>query len=217
MNFGFDYWKNKKINCLGDSITAGAGNDGYGWVEFLRENFPEAEIRKYGVSGSTVSICSKRKEKPFVERFEEMDKDFDLTIVFGGINDFINSVPLGEMGNGNLETFCGALEHIVTNLQKYNPTGQVMLITPMRVNRFKQYPCWNEKNEDNHTLLDYRNKLLEIAEYYSVPVLDFYSLAHINAECSEMRDGVLPDGLHPNKLGHQRMARKISQFIVTYM
>ena len=215
MKFGYEYWKDKKINCLGDSITCGAGNDGYGWVEFLKEAFPQADIRRHAVSGSTVAICSRRKEAPFVERFKEMDKDADLTILFGGINDFINSVPLGERGNGQLDSFCGALEHIIVSLQKQNPKGQILLISPMRVNQFKEYPSWYETNGDGHVLKDYRDALLEIAEYYAVPVLDFYSESQINAETAEMRRDILPDGLHPNAEGHERMARKIAARILT--
>ena len=215
MKIGYDYWKEKKINCLGDSITWGAGNDQYGWVEFLREVFPEADIRKHGVSGSTVAVCHKRKEAPFVERYKEMDMDADLHIVFGGVNDFINSVPLGQPGNGDIETFCGALEEIIKQLQKNSPLGQVMLITPMRVNNFRDFPCWYEKNEDGHVLEDYRNAILELGRQYAVPVLDFFSMAHINADCEEMKEALLPDGLHPNAAGYRRMTRKIAQFMVT--
>ena len=76
MKMGYDYWCDKKIVCLGDSITCGAGNDGYGWAEFLQEIFPQAQIVKHAVSGSTVAVCTRRKEAPFVERFEEIKRDY---------------------------------------------------------------------------------------------------------------------------------------------
>ncbi len=215
MKFGYEYWKDKKIACLGDSITCGAGNDGYGWVEFLKEAFPEADIRRHAVSGSTVAVCTRRKEAPFVERFLEIQRDYDLCIIFGGINDFINSVPLGERGNGQLDSFCGALEHIILTLQKENPKGQLLLLSPMRVNQFKEYPSWYELNKDHHVLKDYRDALLELAEHYAVPVLDLYSEAQINAETAEMRKTILPDGLHPSAAGHERMARKIAARILS--
>ncbi|MBQ8598981.1 MAG: SGNH/GDSL hydrolase family protein [Oscillospiraceae bacterium] len=217
MKIGYEYWSDKKIACLGDSITCGAGNDGYGWVEFLQEIFPQADIRKHAVSGSTVAVCSKRKEAPFVERMQEIKQDYDLCMIFGGINDFINSVPLGQRGNGDSQTFCGALEQIITTLLAENPQGQLMLLSPMRVNSFRDYPSWNEKNEDGHVLKDYRDALLELAEYYAVPVLDLYSMSSINAEVLEMRAAILPDGLHPSAEGHKRIARKTAQFLTTQL
>ncbi len=214
LTFGYDYWKDKKINCLGDSITWGAGNNCYGWVEFLREAFPQADIHSHAVSGSTVAVCTKRKEAPFVERFKEMDMTADLNIIFGGINDFINSVPLGRRGDGRVDSFCGAMEHIILSLMETNPKGQILLLSPMRVNGFKDYPSWFEENSDAHVLKDYRDALLELAEHYAVPVLDLYSEGMINAETPNMRAVVLPDGLHPSAIGHQRIARKVAGRIV---
>ena len=217
MKMGYDYWCDKKIVCLGDSITCGAGNDGYGWVEFLQEIFPQAQIVKHAVSGSTVAVCTRRKEAPFVERFEEIKRDYDLCVIFGGVNDFMNSVPLGQRGNGDINTFCGALEHIIKTLLKDNPQGEIMLLSPMRVNGFKEYPYWTEHNQDGHILKDYRDALLEMAEYYAIPVLDLFSMSNINAETAEMRSCTLPDGLHPSAEGHKRIARKTAQFIASFL
>ncbi len=215
MKIGYDYWQDKSINCLGDSITWGAGNNCYGWVEFLREAFPQAKIHSHAVSGSTVAVCPKRKEAPFVERFEEMDKSAELTIIFGGVNDFINSVPLGKRGDGRLDSFCGAMEHMILKWMEYDPAGQLLLLTPMRVNGFRDFPSWYECNDDGHVLKDYRDALLELAEYYAVPVLDLFREGMINAETPQIRAAVLPDGLHPSALGHERIARRVAAKILT--
>ncbi len=215
MKYGYDYWQDKKINCLGDSITWGAGNNCYGWVEFLREAFPNADIRSYAVSGSTVAVCNKRKEAPFVERFEDMDRDADLNIIFGGVNDFINAVPLGHRGDGHLDSFIGAMEYMIRKLMEYNPKGQILLLSPMRVNGFRDFPSWYEVNDDGHVLKDYRDALLELAEYYTVPVLDLFSEGMVNAETQQIREAILPDGLHPSALGHERIARKVAAKIIS--
>jgi lysophospholipase L1-like esterase len=215
MKIGYDYWQDKKIACLGDSITAGAGNNGYGWVEFLKEIFPQADVRKHGVSGSTVAVCDRRKEAPFVERMKEISPDYDLCIVFGGINDFINSVPLGEKGSSDIETFYGALEYLLRYLLEQNPKGEIMLLTPMRVNGFKEYPRWQELNKDGKILKQYRQAILELAEQYAVPVLDLFSMGGINTDVQAVQDALLPDALHPSKEGHMLLARKVAQFMVS--
>lgn len=215
MKFGYDYWKDKKIACLGDSITCGSGNDGYGWVEFLKEAFPEADIRRHAVSGSTVATCSRRKEAPFVERMKEISPDYDLCIIFGGINDFINSVPLGEKGSQDRGTFYGALEEMLRYLLERNPKGEIMLLSPMRVNGFKEYPRWQEQNGDGKVLKQYRQAVLELGEQYAIPVLDLFSMSGIGTEIQAVQDALLPDALHPSKEGHMLLARKVAQFMVS--
>lgn len=216
MKIGYDYWQDKKIACLGDSITAGSGDvDRYGWVGYLGEIFPQADIRRHGVSGSTVAVCDRRKEAPFVERMKEISPDYDLCIVFGGINDFINSVPLGEKGSEDIETFYGALEYLLRYLLEHNPKGEIMLLTPMRVNGFKEYPRWQELNNDGKILKQYRQAILELAEQYAVPVLDLFSMGGINTDVQAVQDALLPDALHPSHEGHILLARKVAQFMVS--
>lgn len=217
MKIGYEYWCDKKIVCLGDSITCGVGNDGYGWVEFLKEIFPKAQITKYAVDGSTIAVSPRRPETPFVEQIKEISPDYDLCIMLGGINDFINSVPMGERGNGDRHTFCGAVEEIIRSLQRKNPQGQLLLMTPMRVHQFRDFPSWQDKNDEGYQLKDYHAALLEMAEYYCVPVLDLYRLGHINGETPEMKAALLPDGIHPSAEGHRRIARKAAQFLTTYL
>lgn len=213
MKTGYEYWKDKKINCLGDSITFGHGDNGVSWVDHLRELMPEADIRKYGVCGSTVSIFSERDDS-FVERMPQMQMDYDLCIVYGGVNDYNHSLPLGTIESRGTDTFYGAVRYLAEQLLAGNPKGELFFITPMKTRDFKGYPHWNAGNEGGWKLIDYRNAIMDVCREYSIPVLDFFSTSGITADIPEMKAYIQPDGLHPSRAGYERMTRKIYNFIV---
>lgn len=213
---GYEYWNGKKINCLGDSITFGAGNDGHSWADELAELFPESEIRKYGICGSTLSRFEERSDA-FVERYHEMEMDYDLCIVYGGVNDYNHALPLGEIGDHGPDSFYGALDLLITELLAARPEGEVMFITPMKTRDFKDYPHWNTENAAGYRLKAYRDAIVEVCMQYSIPVLDLFSMSGITADIPEMKQLIQPDGLHPSRLGYLRMARKIYNFIVNIL
>lgn len=203
----------KVINCLGDSITYGANNNGISWADMLKQQIPSQTIKKYGVCGSTISLSAKRHDS-FYERYKEMDMNYDLTILFGGVNDFNHSLILGQMGDRDGRTFYGALNHIIVDLLQINPIGELMCITPLKCScEYKGYFHWNAKNECGHQLIDYRNAILEVAGFYSVPVLDLFSTSGITPDCAMVREKYLSDGLHPTNIGYERIARRVASFI----
>lgn len=210
---GFHYWKDRTVNCLGDSITYGDEKDGGSWVELLAGSIPFRTVRKYGVSGSTITISPERNDS-FYERYAQMEQDYDLTIIFGGINDFNRSLPLGQFGNQGGVTFYGALNEMIAGLLTLNPDGELMCITPMKAwFSQKDYPHWDSRNAEGHRLVDYRNAIIMVAGYYSVPVLDLFSFSGISPDCDGVKELYLSDGLHPTRAGYQRIARKIAAFI----
>ncbi|MDO4326829.1 MAG: SGNH/GDSL hydrolase family protein [bacterium] len=210
---GTAYFEGKIINCLGDSITQGVGNDNHSWVSMLEELLPVKKINNYGISGTTVSLFPE-KGKEFVSRFRDMDKDADVIIVFGGINDFNHSLPLGTMESEGEDSFYGAVKTIVRGLLEQYPLADIMFITPMKAFGFKDYPHWNTLNADGHRLVDYRNAILEVCNYYSIPVLDLFSQSNLTPDIPACKEKLLCDGLHPSRLGYERMTRKIYNFLV---
>jgi len=56
----------------------------------------------------------------------------------------------------------------------------------------------------------------EVAEYYSLPVIDLYANSGIQPKVDIMREKFMPDGLHPNDAGHERIAHVIGNFLLSY-
>ena len=73
-------------------------------------------------------------------------------------------------------------------------------------------PAWNVKNALGKTLTDYRNAILEVCDYYSIPVLDLYSKSGFTTGLIGSEVQLLfPDKLHPNeKMNKEILAPKIA-------
>ena len=70
------------------------------------------------------------------------------------------------------------------------------------------------KKEDVGTLYRYVAIIREVAEYYSIPVLDLFACSGLQPCVPIIRQMYLPDGLHPNDAGHVILAEKIADFLM---
>ena len=55
----------------------------------------------------------------------------------------------------------------------------------------------------------------EVAEFYSLPVLDLYKNSGLQPRLPVIQQMYMPDGLHPNDAGHRVLADQIVQFLRT--
>ena len=213
-------WYNKKIGCLGDSITFGAG--GTSWVTRLKELTGCKYAINYGVSGTTIETNGTGQS--FVERYTNMADDLDLICVWGGVNDHhwtgTAGRPFGNINSPTTETnsFYGALKNLCEGLINKYPGKTIMFITPMKNRGYvaggKTCYAWNEPNEIGKTLTDYRNAIIEVCDYYSIPVLDLYSCSGISPMVNSQVNELMPDHLHPNTKGNlEVLAPKIASFM----
>ena len=212
----FKRWNGKKVNCLGDSITYGAG--GKSWTYFIGDLIGASEVRNYGVNGS--SIQDDGKNQGFINRFSAMNNDADLIIVWGGVNDHhwrtSSEYSFGDMNSTSNKTFYGALKNLCLGLKEKYVGKSILFITPMKNKGYMagstECPAWNVRNGLGKTLTDYRNAIIEVCDYYSIPVLDLYSSSGFTTGLIESETNLLfPDKLHPNeKMNKEILAPKIA-------
>ena len=50
------------------------------------------------------------------------------------------------------------------------------------------------------------NAIKDVCEKYFVPVIDLFALSGMDPSLSEVRSTYMPDGLHPNAAGHEKIA-----------
>lgn len=216
--------KNKKINFLGDSITEGVGTSGqeHIYLNILRESVGLAEARNYGISGTRYAIQKGTKSRPkddyvdvnsFSERFDKMEDDADIIVVFGGTNDYGHGdAPLGKFSDCTPDTFYGACHYLYSGLVRKYLGKTIVIMTPLhRCNELSEYGEAKEKRCGS--LKEYVNIIREVAEYYSIPILDLYANSGLQPEVEEIKNTYIPDGLHPNDLGHQILAHKLEAFL----
>lgn len=196
-------YANKKMNCLGDSITYGYIPDDGAQMEnpypkILKEKLGLAECRNYGISGSKLATSDGTSgSSPMSVRYAEMDNDADIISVFGGTNDYNGNVykpALGTIEDTENTTVYGALNTLCEGLINKYPRAFIFFITPLR--RADRTGL----NDSGYTLEDVSNAIKEVCYKYSIPVLDLYSNGGFHVE-NEVFRGLYGgnDKLHPNQ------------------
>lgn len=212
--------KGTKINFLGDSITEGAGTSSPDRMfTMLIEREYGAICQNYGIGGTRIARqktpTEEKWDRDFISRVPEMDNDADIVVVFGGTNDFGHGdAPLGTMSDRTPYTFYGALHCLYTALTEKYPDVPVVILTPLhRLN--EDSPKGDNKPEPVGTLKEYVNIIREVAEYYSLPVLDLFKESGLQPKIPVIQQKYVPDGLHPNDDGNAILAHKIARFLET--
>jgi lysophospholipase L1-like esterase len=212
--------KGTKINFLGDSITEGAGTSSHDKMfTMLIEREYGAICQNYGIGGTRIARqktpTEEKWDRDFISRVPEMDNDADIVVVFGGTNDFGHGdAPLGTMDDRTPYTFYGALHCLYTALTEKYPDVPVVILTPLhRLN--EDSPKGDNKPAPVGTLKEYVNIIREVAEYYSLPVLDLFKESGLQPKIPVIQQKYVPDGLHPNDDGNAILAHKIARFLET--
>lgn len=211
--------KGKKINFLGDSITEGAGTscEAARFSNLIGERY-SAVCRNYGIGGTRIARQAKPSENPlhdldFPSRVAEMDTDADFVVVFGGTNDFGHGdAPIGQMSDRTKDTFYGALHELYVSLIENYPGATIVVLTPLhRIN--EENPCGSRKPYPVGKLKDYVQIIREVAEFYSLPVLDLFACSGMQPAVPAIMEKYFTDGSHPNDAGHMILAKKIGAFL----
>ena len=155
-----------------------------------------------------------RGDFDYIMRAEDMQREADLIVVFGGTNDYDHGdAPFGCFADRTPMTFYGALHTLYAYLTETYPGVPVVVLTPL-----------HRLNEDNgnvkrtygyRPLKEYVTAIREVAEYYSFPVLDLFATSGLQPNVEIIKKTYMPDGLHPNDAGHEIIANKLVRFLET--
>ena len=204
-----------KINFLGDSITEGALASAQSkcFVELVG-NLLDCEVRNYGISGSRIARQSKpsdvpRYDKYFASRVANMKNDANFIFVFGGTNDYGHGdAPMGNIDDKTPDTFYGAINNLVDELLKFYSKDKIIFILPLyRLNEDNPY------GEPGRTLYRgplsiYREALEKALNIRNIKIFD------IKDKIGKPENNpLIADGLHPNDLGHKKIAELIATYI----
>ena len=208
----------KKINFLGDSITEGHGVscvENVYWSLIKRE-YGLCEARGYGIGGTRIAKQTVASENPrwdldFLGRYEEMDNDADVVVIFGGTNDYGHGdAKLGEISDRSPYTFYGACHTLFEGVINKYPEATIVVMTPLHrdgeeiANELVGAP-----------LVRYVEIIKEVAEYYSIPVLDLWRVSGMQPAVPALKERYMPDGLHPNDEGQKLIASRLAGFLQT--
>ena len=130
-------------------------------------------------------------------------------VIFGGTNDYGHGdAPFGEEGDRTPETFIGACHYLFKRALERFPEARIVVLTP--VHRYEE----DKPDMKGRTLGEYVEVIRSVADKYSLPVIDLWARSGIQPEIDVIREKYCPDGLHPNDLGHERMADVIEAGLI---
>lgn len=208
--------KNKIINFLGDSITEGVGASSAEtrYVSRVAAIAGLTRANNYGISGTRIARQknpdpNNRFDLDFCMRCVDMDKEADINVVFGGTNDYGHGdAPIGTPDDRTPETYWGACHYLCRTLIETYPDAVTVICTPL-----------HRLNEDapsagnGQPLCVYVGVLKSVAAYYSIPVLDLWSMSGMQPAVPTVQQKYMPDGLHPSDAGHNLLAERIVGFL----
>lgn len=209
-------WAHTIINCLGDSTTWGDVGTGDGgptisWPAHLQRLLGAGTVRNYGIKGSRIGVKADRDDS-FIERYERMDRNADIVLVLGGVNDFNREVPLGVFGDTDVHTFHGAVNTLLRGLVRMYPHGEIVVMTPCKTGGVpaKDLPAFDTPNGLGLIEADYVEALRAECNRYGIPVIDLFNGSGISPLLPEHKPYYMPDGLHYSPAGYERLARRIA-------
>lgn len=205
------WFSGKTWVAYGDSIPAGYGLKGYAAHRPENNQATNSYIRqlanKYGMTcynyaygGSGYGRTARIDLEGVMAQYRKPDAD--IVSVALGTNDFstvsaekmLNFGAVSDLPGQN--TFCGSVRSMLIQLIDAYPNAELFVVLPCA--RKSMY----KKNYVGKTLIDYSSAIREIAEDYDLNVIDPADYVDMQATDSAWCETYMPDGLHPNALGH---------------
>lgn len=227
-------WEGKRVAFLGDSMTDPNNNSTEAWYWQYLHDLLGIEYCVYARSGYQWNgVLRKAKEMKTAQ-----GDSIDAIIIWAGTNDYRQGVPAGSFytetfdsvnvdGKTELRrhrtfvmddrTFCGRINRVLRFLKTNYPQQQIIIVTPIHraFATFKEtnvQPDENYANELGLYLETYVDILKQAGTVWSVPVIDLHAICGLfplqDEHVRYFHHGET-DRLHPNALGHYRIARTL--------
>ena len=217
-NSSYDF-SNKKIACLGDSITEGSNLDKmenykqYSYPSVLKNILGAEEVYNLGIGGSSYG---RYWDKPFVERYKEIPADTDIILVMGGTNDGFaaSEKELGSLSEKKPATFYGDVDELMRGLRENYPEAKIIFATPLP-NILHDYL----RKQRDYLLpqATFANAVKELAAQYDIDVIDLYNSNLLDTHDAQVISTYMPDGVHGNPAGYQVLAEHMASQVIRIM
>lgn len=175
-----------------------------GTQTLVKEKVTFTDYNKYAYSGRSLAGTSDSDTQSILQQksvwvsadiwtFDSITNDFKLNRPIGTENDFLN--------NTGITTFYGALRLFHDRMKELNPNYLCICASPLQRD-YSGYTSWS-KNTLDHSLKDYTDALLWVANRLSWRFVDQFNYSGINIDNLGVNTR---DGLHPNNIGYAKYA-----------
>lgn len=203
----------KILSTTGDSIAAGAGNNGSGYPEIVASD-NNMTLQNVAVGGGTVAyinantFCISRS-------ISSMRSDADFVLLEGGGNDADSGVPLGTLSSGYTATlddttFAGAIESMFK--------AAIARFPDKKIGYVFIHKC--ASGFDSRVPNSYYDMAKSACEKWGIPYLDLNTQVPPLNYIADLKSTYTAnaDGYHPNELGYRTFyVPKITAFLNTML
>ena len=203
----------KILSTTGDSIAAGAGNNGTGYPEIVASD-NSMTVQNIAVGGGTVAyvnantFCISRS-------ISSMRSDADFVLLEGGGNDADSGVPLGTLSSGYTATlddttFAGAIESMFKSALARFPDKKIGYVFI--------HKC--ASGYDSRVPNSYYDMAKSACEKWGIPYLDLNTQVPPLNYIADLKSTYTAnaDGYHPNELGYRTFyVPKVTAFLNTML
>ena len=201
----------KKWCAIGDSITAGDGNNGRSYVEMISEETGIIGYNKgYGGSGYYNGAGGSNQ---FYNRITGDTTLYDVYTIMGSVND--GSVTIGEITDTGTSTLGGCMNATIQSIYTQNPAARIAIISPSTAGgHFAQSGFWKE-------YIDFQKAF---CAYNAIPYLDLNVCDNLRPWDDDFNDAYFyhnpytqdpdhGDRTHPNEEGYKFFTGQIIEFL----
>lgn len=209
-------FSDKKIACLGDSITQAANLESmedyqqYSYPTKLTEILGAEEVVNLGIGGSSIG---RYWQDAFVDRYMDIPEDTDLILVMGGTNDgfCLHRENVGNFEERSPRTLIGDLDELMRGLKENYPDAEVVFVTPL------PNVLHDILRKDRPELMSQRvivDSMIALAREYEFDVIDLYDSNLLDSHDAAVISNYMPDGVHCNPDGYRILAEHIAADLI---
>ena len=209
-------FSDKKIACLGDSITQAANLESmedyqqYSYPTKLTEILGAEEVVNLGIGGSSIG---RYWQDAFVDRYMDIPEDTDLILVMGGTNDgfCLHRENVGNFEERSSRTLIGDLDELMRGLKENYPDAEVVFVTPL------PNVLHDILRKDRPELMSQRvivDSMIALAKEYEFDVIDLYDSNLLDSHDAAVISNYMPDGVHCNPDGYRILAEHIAADLI---
>lgn len=201
----FNKWFGKKWLCIGDSISTDESN-------LAKNGYAKLISRELGINLTNIAVSGKVMKDGY-EWLDGCSNEYDLITVMLGTNNHGYNCGIGALNdehytNGSYSSnnsFYAQTQLMVEKLKAKYPKSVIMFLTPIK----RSAPSGNNNDEGyqinalNLTTEAYRDVIIDVCNYYSIPCIDLFNAIDSRTETDRTLYFMsAEDGTHPNDLGH---------------
>ena len=216
LNFNGNY-----IGFIGDSITQGWQGGSVNAVH-IDERWTYLLCQKINATENNVSVggwfYGDKESHALFRVVNTLRTDIKALFIAAGTNDFGHSYDIGEpfivdngslVANTNTNTVSGGLHKLINDARARCGEIPMFIVLPL------QRSNGRTANNAGKYLKDYVDAIKEIAQFYSIPVIDMFANSQMDANNASYSTKFFSDGLHPNKYGYNYYYEVVHKYLIS--